>query len=512
MAKSIMIQGTMSSAGKSLLVAGLCRILRQDGYRVAPFKSQNMALNSYITSEGLEMGRAQVMQAEAAGVEPSIYMNPILLKPTNETGSQVIVNGEVYRNMSARDYFAYKKQLIPDIRYAYHKLSQENDYIVIEGAGSPVEINLKSDDIVNMGMARIAHSPVLIVGDIDRGGVFAQLCGTMMLLEEEEKDMVKGLIINKFRGDKTILDPGIEMLEKLAGKPVIGTVPYMDVHLEDEDSLTGRFDIRKKADIDIAVIRLPHISNFTDFNIWENIEGVSLRYVTRVYDLGSPDMIILPGTKNTIADLRWLRESGMEAAVLRCHTPGKYGSRAGRPGCVIWGICGGYQMLGEQIVDESGVEEQSGSIRGLGLIPMTTYFHEEKSRKQVTGHMGAVTGIFAGLKGLEVTGYEIHMGQSIYETQPCRLVELTDTRTQEANTDGYASDRVYGSYVHGIFDRHEIVESILGALAREKGIETVAEHILDYRAYKETQYDRLAEELRNAIDMPRIYEIMDKGV
>lgn len=512
MAKSIMIQGTMSSAGKSLLVAGLCRILRQDGYRVAPFKSQNMALNSYITSEGLEMGRAQVMQAEAAGVEPSIYMNPILLKPTNETGSQVIVNGEVYRNMSARDYFAYKKHLIPDIRYAYDKLSKENDYIVIEGAGSPVEINLKSDDIVNMGMARIAHSPVLIVGDIDRGGVFAQLCGTMMLLEEEEKDMVKGLIINKFRGDKTILDPGIEMLEKLAGKPVIGTVPYMDVHLEDEDSLTGRFDIRKKADIDIAVIRLPHISNFTDFNIWENIEGVSLRYVTRVYDLGSPDMIILPGTKNTIADLRWLRESGMEAAVLRCHTPGKYGSRAGRPGCVIWGICGGYQMLGEQIIDEGGVEEQSGSIRGLGLIPMTTYFHEEKSRKQVTGHMGVVTGIFAGLKGLEVTGYEIHMGQSIYETQPCRLVELTDTRTQESNEDGYASDRVYGSYVHGIFDRHEIVETILGALAQEKGIEAPSEHILDYCAYKETQYDRLAEELRNAIDMSRIYEIMDKGV
>ncbi len=512
MAKSIMIQGTMSSAGKSLLVAGLCRILKQDGYHVAPFKSQNMALNSYITSEGLEMGRAQVMQAEAAGVEPSVYMNPILLKPTNETGSQVIVNGEVYRNMSARDYFAYKKQLIPDIRYAYDKLSKENDYIVIEGAGSPVEINLKSDDIVNMGMARIAHSPVLIVGDIDRGGVFAQLCGTMMLLEEEEKDMVKGLIINKFRGDKTILDPGIEMLERLAGKPVIGTVPYMDVHLEDEDSLTGRFEMRKKADIDIAVIRLPHISNFTDFNIWENIEGVSLRYVTRVYDLGNPDMIILPGTKNTIADLRWLRESGMEATILRCHTPGKYGSRAGRPGCVIWGICGGYQMLGEQIIDESGVEEQSGSIRGLGLIPMTTYFHEEKSRKQVTGHMGAVTGIFAGLKGLDVTGYEIHMGQSIYETQPCRLVELTDTRTQESNEDGYASDRVYGSYVHGIFDRHEIVETILGALAQEKGIEAPSEHILDYCAYKETQYDRLAEELRNAVDMSRIYEIMDKGV
>ena len=513
MAKSIMIQGTMSSAGKSLLVAGLCRILKQDGYHVAPFKSQNMALNSYITSEGLEMGRAQVMQAEAAGVEPSVYMNPILLKPTNETGSQVIVNGEVYRNMSARDYFAYKKQLIPDIRYAYDKLSQENDYIVIEGAGSPVEINLKSDDIVNMGMARIAHSPVLIVGDIDRGGVFAQLCGTMMLLEEEEKDMVKGLIINKFRGDKTILDPGIEMLEKLAGKPVIGTVPYMDVHLEDEDSLTGRFEMRKKADIDIAVIRLPHISNFTDFNIWENIEGVSLRYVTRVYDLGSPDMIILPGTKNTIADLRWLRESGMEAAVLRCHTPGKYGSRAGRPGCVIWGICGGYQMLGEQIIDESGVEEQSGSIRGLGLIPMTTYFHEEKSRKQVTGHMGAVTGIFAGLKGLEVTGYEIHMGVTTLHEGASPLTTIRDhAKTTEEKQDGAYTSRVYGTYVHGVFDKEGVAEAVIRALGKKKGIDTSEMKGVDFQTFKETQYDILAAALREHLDMKAIYEILEAGV
>ena len=510
MGRSIMIQGTMSSAGKSLLVAGLCRIMKQDGFRVAPFKSQNMALNSYITSDGLEMGRAQVMQAEAAGIEPSVYMNPILLKPTNETGSQVIVNGEVYKNMSARDYFAYKKQLIPEIRYAYERLAAENDYVVIEGAGSPVEINLKADDIVNMGMARIANAPVLIVGDIDRGGVFAQLCGTMMLLEEEEKAMVKGLIINKFRGDKTILDPGIEMLEKLAGKPVIGTVPYMDIHLEDEDSLTDRFHMKPQADIDIAVIRLPHISNFTDFNIWENIDGVSLRYVTRSYDLGSPDMIILPGTKNTMADLRWLRESGMEAAILRCHSTRQYGSSKGRPGCVIWGICGGYQMLGQQIIDEAGVEEQSGVLRGIGLIPMTTYFHEEKSRRQVEGRIGQIPGIFAALSGLPLTGYEIHMGQSVYEQAPCSLTRLTDTSDADGRMEGYASDRVYGSYVHGIFDRHEIVETILDALASAKGIEKPASRILDYRTYKETQYDKLADELRQVLDMQRIYDIMSE--
>ena len=330
MAKVIMIQGTMSNAGKSLLAAGLCRIFHQDGYRVAPFKSQNMALNSFITREGLEMGRAQVMQAEAAGIEPSVLMNPILLKPTNDTGSQVIVNGEVLGNMSAREYFSHKKELIPDIMKAYHALEEQYDIIVIEGAGSPAEINLKADDIVNMGMAKLVDAPVLLVGDIDRGGVFAQLYGTVELLEPDERDRIKGLIINKFRGDKTILDPGIAILEAKSGIDVVGVAPYLHIDVEDEDSLSERLEFRGNGEaatlIDIAVIRLPHISNFTDFNIWENIEGVSLRYVTRVCDLGSPDMIILPGTKNTIADLRWLRESGMEAAVLRCHTPGKYGS------------------------------------------------------------------------------------------------------------------------------------------------------------------------------------------
>ena len=279
-----MIQGTMSNAGKSLLCAGLCRIFKQDGYRVAPFKSQNMALNSFITEDGLEMGRAQVVQAEAAGVAPQVEMNPILLKPTNDVGSQVIVNGEVLKNMSAREYFAYKKQLIPDIMKAFHKLEEENDIIVIEGAGSPAEINLKKDDIVNMGLAKMVDAPVLLVGDIDRGGVFAQLLGTLMLLEDDEKERVKGLVINKFRGDKTILDPGIVMLEERGGIPVVGVTPYMQVEIEDEDSLTERFNMTKRGKgaeeriglVDIAVIRTPRISNFTDFMLLENAPGVNL--------------------------------------------------------------------------------------------------------------------------------------------------------------------------------------------------------------------------------------------
>ena len=382
MAKSIMIQGTMSNVGKSLLAAGLCRIFKQDGYRVAPFKSQNMALNSYITSEGLEMGRAQVMQAEAAGIEPSVLMNPILLKPTNDVGSQVIVNGEVLATMRAKDYFKYKKTLIPDIMKAYHTLEEQSDIIVIEGAGSPAEINLKSDDIVNMGMAKMAKSPVLLVGDIDRGGVFAQLAGTMMLLEEEEKQLVKGLIINKFRGDKTILDPGIVMLEELCHRSVVGVTPYMDIDVEDEDSLSERMSNEKAVgQIDLAVVQLPRISNFTDFNIFESIPGVSVRYVKRASQLGNPDLILLPGTKNTMSDLAWMRQSGMEAAVLKAHAAG----------CPIFGICGGYQMLGEELSDPSGVEE-GGTMRGMGLLPMHTFFTEEKTRTRVNGQFLQVKG------------------------------------------------------------------------------------------------------------------------
>lgn len=508
MAKAIMIQGTMSSAGKSLIAAGLCRIFRQDGYRCAPFKSQNMALNSFITEDGLEMGRAQVMQAEAAGIEPSVWMNPILLKPTNDTGSQVIVNGEVIGTMKARDYFAYKKKLIPDILHAYQKLDEAYDIIVIEGAGSPAEINLKQDDIVNMGMAKLAKAPVLLVGDIDRGGVFAQLLGTLLLLEEEEKQMVKGLIINKFRGDKTILDPGIVMLEEKGKIPVVGVAPYLSVQLDDEDSLTERFSPGKAAGkIDLAVIRFPRISNFTDFNALEVAKETSVRYVTHPKELLEPDMIILPGSKNTMEDLRWLRQSGLEAAILKAHAKGT----------VIFGICGGYQMLGETISDPKQMEA-GGTIRGMGLLPADTIFSIEKTRTRVEGSFRISGGAFAKLSGIPFYGYEVHMGQTVSRGE--MLAELTETSRQkdciesgkQTKADGCWRENVYGTYVHGIFDGEGVVSAILEALAEKKGIILSELEQIDFAAFKEIQYDLLAEGLREHLDMNKIYQILEEGI
>ena len=501
MAKAIMIQGTMSNVGKSVVAAGLCRIFRQDGYRVAPFKSQNMALNSFITKEGLEMGRAQVMQAEAAGIEPSVTMNPILLKPTNDTGSQVIVNGEVLGNMSAREYFARKRALIPEIQKAYRQLDEEYEILVLEGAGSPAEINLKQDDIVNMGMAKLAKSPVLLVGDIDRGGVFAQLIGTVDLLEKEERALVKGLIINKFRGDKTILDPGIRMLEERAGIPVVGVTPYLPVSLEDEDSLSQRFESGGKVNlIDLAVIRLPRISNFTDFNIFESMEGVSLRYVSSPAQLGTPDLIFLPGTKNTMKDLLWMRENGLEAAVLKAHSQGT----------PVFGVCGGYQMLGKKITDVQGVEE-GGTVRGMGLLDTETFFEAEKARTRVKGSFLKLSGVLSSLSGREFEGYEIHMGRTVLEPGAAPAGRMEDLVTGKEKTDGCKGSGVYGTYVHGIFDREEIATELVSALAREKGISSGVGRAVDFAAFKETQYDLLAQGLREHLDMERIYEILWKG-
>ena len=502
MAKAIMIHGTMSNAGKSLLAAGLCRIFRQDGYRVAPFKSQNMALNSFITKEGLEMGRAQVMQAEAAGIAPSVRMNPILLKPTNDVGSQVIVNGEVIGTMSARDYFQYKKQLRPEVMKAYNSLAEEYDIIVIEGAGSPAEINLKQEDIVNMGMAKAAKAPVLLVGDIDRGGVFAQLIGTVILLEEEERQMVKGLIINKFRGDKTILDPGVEMLEEKSGIPVVGVAPYMDIQVEDEDSLTERFEGHQEAGlIDFAVVRLPRISNFTDFNPLESIPGVSLRYVKHPGELGNPDMIFLPGTKNTMEDLLWMRQSGMEAAILK----------AASHGTPIFGICGGYQMLGNTLSDPHHVEA-GGEIKGMGLLPMDTIFSPQKTRTRVTGRIQKLPGLLSNLEGTEVEGYEIHMGESVPSGEVQNTTEITDGVSGVTKMDGLSVENVYGSYVHGFLDREEVSKGIVEAIGRKKGIDVTEMTSVDFAAFKETQYDILAAELRKHLDMKKIYEILETGI
>ncbi len=496
MAKAIMVQGTMSSAGKSLLAAALCRIFAQDGYRVAPFKSQNMALNSYITKEGLEMGRAQVMQAQAAKMEPTVLMNPILLKPTNDTGSQVIVNGEVLGNMSAVDYFKFKKQLVPHIMAAYQKLAEQSDIIVIEGAGSPAEINLKSDDIVNMGMAKMAKAPVLLVGDIDRGGVFASLAGTLMLLEPEEQAMIKGLVINKFRGDVEILKPGLAMIEELTKTPVLGVVPYMNVALDDEDSLSQRLEQKAvAAQVDIAVIRLPKISNFTDFNPLEYVPGVSVRYVSSLRELGAPDLLILPGTKNTMADLQWLRESGLEAAIKK-HTA---------KGGAVLGICGGYQMLGQSLEDPDGVE-QGGSIDGMGLLPMKTVFQPQKTRTQAEGEIFSQEGFFAPMSAAPFLGYEIHMGQTSF-TAPVRPF-LTVGQKQ----DGACMGKIAGTYVHGLFDREEVAKGLITALLKAKGLSYEEVQAVDIAAFQEQQYEELARQVRASLDMDAVYRILEQGV
>ena len=482
-AKPIMIQGTMSNAGKSLICAALCRIFRQDGYSVAPFKSQNMALNSFITDEGLEMGRAQVAQAEAAGVKPSVLMNPILLKPTTDVGSQVIVNGEVRGNMKAADYFKYKKQLIPDIMRAYDALAGEYDIIVIEGAGSPAEINLKSDDIVNMGMAKMAGAPVMLVGDIDRGGVFAQLYGTVALLEDDERAMTKATIINKFRGDVKILEPGLDMLYDLVKIPCAGVVPYTCVDIDDEDSLSERLTSGERKEIDIAVISLPRISNFTDFSPFSRFSGVSLRYVRNLFELGSPDMIIIPGTKSTISDLKWMRQNGLEAAVLK----------AASRGTPVFGICGGLQILGKTISDPYNTES-GGEIAGMSLLPIDTVFAKEKTRAQTEGEFSGMEGIFSGLNGLYYRGYEIHMGQS---------------------GEGGAvvmNGNVYGSYIHGLFDENGIAEAIVRALYERRGMPFDENAVFDVHAYRESQYDKLADAVRGALDMELVYRILEEGI
>ena len=485
MAKNIMIQGTMSNAGKSLLCAGLCRIFKQDGHRVAPFKSQNMALNSFITADGGEMGRAQVVQAEAAGIAPDVRMNPILLKPTTDVGSQVIVNGVVQGNMKAMEYYKRKREYIPAVMEAYGSLASEYDIIVIEGAGSPAEINLKQEDIVNMGLAKLVDAPVLLVGDIDRGGVFAQLYGTIALLEEEERRRVKGTIVNKFRGDRAILEPGLKQLEQLCGVPVAGVIPYTHVDIDDEDSLSERFNSSNERKlIDIAVIRLPRISNFTDFSPFERYENVSLRYVDKVADLHKPDMILLPGTKSTISDLMWLRQCGLEAAV----------QKAAAAGTLVFGICGGFQMLGKRISDPDGVEAAGiTEIAGLGLLDMDTVFLGEKVQTQTTGTFAGLSGMLSCLNDMTYEGYEIHMGRS--------QVELPPVMEQGS---------VYGSYVHGIFDVPGIADTILQAICKEKEIDFAALGTFDMRAYKERQYDILADAVRSGLDMELVYRVLNR--
>ena len=497
MAKTIMIQGTMSNAGKSLLAAGLCRVLKQDGYRVAPFKSQNMALNSFITKDGGEMGRAQVVQAEAAGIEPDVRMNPILLKPTTDVGSQVIVNGRVQGNMPAMEYYRRKRDFIPAVMEAYESLAREYDVIVIEGAGSPAEINLQENDIVNMGLARMVDAPVLLVGDIDRGGVFAQLYGTVALLAPEDRALLRGLMVNKFRGDVEILRPGLAPLEKMCGVPVVGVVPYLTLDLDDEDSLAPRLSAREaRGVIDVAVVRLPHLSNFTDFDPLSRVPGVGVRYVSSTTDLGRPDLVVLPGSKTTLDDARWLAASGIGACVRAL-------SGAGTP---VLGICGGYQLLGDELSDPHG-REGAGTARGLGLIPASTVFKEEKRLAQSELRITGAQGAFSVWNGMTARGYEIHDGETTVSCAPAGTIG--------GKPEGAACGNVFGTYLHGLFDEPGVALALARSLVRMRGLpESVvgtagATSAADHRA---REFDRLADGVRGALDMEYVYRIIEEGV
>lgn len=499
---SIMFQGTASSVGKSLLAAAFCRIFKQDGYQVAPFKSQNMSLNSFITSKGLEMGRAQVFQAEAAGIEPRVEMNPILLKPTTDVGSQVIVNGEVKENMAASQYFKYKAQLGKMVNETYHQLAEEFEIMVLEGAGSPAEINLKDGDIVNMGMAQMAESPVILIGDIDRGGVFASLYGTVELLEPEERQLVKGIIINKFRGDVTLLKPGLRQLEDLIDIPVLGVVPYLDIQIDDEDSVTERFKGRKSGEgLKVQVILLPHISNFTDFTPLEMEEDLILSYVRRPEELDEPDLLIIPGSKNTLEDRRYLQHSGWDSTL----------RRFARDGGLLLGICGGYQILGKMLHDPYNTESSLKSLPGLGILDVTTEMAEEKTTRQVEGVWQYEDNYyFVNMSGMKITGYEIHMGL----TQQEQGVEKPIYIEQDQSWDGGINQQgnIVGTYLHGIFENLNWTRRLLNNLRRLKGLEEKDSEVSTYQELKEREYDKLAQHVRDHIDLDKIYQIVEIGV
>lgn len=497
-AKPLMIQGTMSNVGKSLITAALCRIFMRDGLRVAPFKSQNMALNSFVTPDGFEIGRAQAMQAEAAGKDADIRMNPILLKPMGDSLSQVILMGEPYKNMKAADYYMAKKDFIPHILDAYESLAAENDAIIIEGAGSPAEINLNDGDIVNMGLAEMVKAPVLLTADIDRGGVFASLFGTVALLPKY-KNYFKGSIINKFRGDISLLAPALDGFAKTLGFPVLGVVPYLSLNIDDEDSLACGFSENKSkdCDVDIAVIKLPRISNFTDMGVFPSFSGVSVRYVSKKDRLDGADLIIIPGTKNTLGDLRFLKESGIFEDIK---------TAAGR-GVPVIGLCGGYQMMGAHIFDPRGVEG-GGTEAGFGFFDSETVFSDDKRRTRISGEFKGIEGFFRFLNGLSFVGYEIHMGKTTGVLN--EIIKLNEPST--GGTLGEARGNFFGTYIHGVFDEPAISQALIGAICKAKNLPPKTASALSRKAQKDAEYDKLADAVKRALDMDKIYRILEKGM
>ena len=504
MAKTIMFQGTSSHVGKSILTTALCRFFRQDGYRVAPFKAQNMALNSYVTPSGGEMGRAQVAQAEAAGLEPAVEMNPVLLKPTGNSRSQVIVMGRPVGVMSASEYHAgYSKKLLGVIADCLTELQERFDIVVIEGAGSPAEVNLKANDIVNMRIALMVNAPVFLIADIDRGGAIASVVGTMSLLEPEEQDRVQGIILNKFRGDINLLRPAFDVILEKTGKPVVGVIPHLaDIGIDDEDSVS--LDDKKSErgrELEIAVLRLPKISNFTDFDPLLREPDVSLRYVREGEPLGNPDLIILPGSTNTTEDLLYLKKQGLDADILRL-------AKQGTP---VIGICGGYQMLGNKVSDPLHTESNLDELEGLGLIPAVTTFAADKVTHQVTAVMGQQTLLGTERLDAALSGYEIHMGRTEF-VGPVSPAFVISQRSGQvvAFDDGFVSadGLVMGTYIHGIFENDGYRRALLDALRSRKGLPAIAGETVSYMERKEAAYDRLAELVRANLDMAHVRRVM----
>ena len=483
----IMLAGTGSDVGKSLIATGLCRIFRQDGYNPAPFKAQNMALNSYAPPDGFEIGRAQAVQAEAAGIACSTDMNPILLKPSGEHTSQVVINGRPAGNRDSYSYFRKegREELRKVVHNAFDRLSQRFNPIVMEGAGSIAEINLRDSDLVNMSMARHADADVILVADIDRGGVFASAYGSIMLQSEDDRRRIKGIIVNKFRGDMRLFESGRRMMEEICGVPVIGVVPYAgDIHIEEEDSVALGLKATKSVTdkVNVAVVLLRHISNFTDFNVLERNPGVNLFYTDNPDALLSADIVIIPGSKSTLSDLSELRRNGLAKAIVSARDNGK----------TVIGICGGYQIMGIEVSDPDGIEGSLRSLPGLGLLPVKTVLSGSKVTRQVSFS-------FLG-ENKPCNGYEIHMGRTETEGKATSLNTILDDGTADGC---FVDDRCFGSYIHGLLDNETVVSYLISPYLKEKRNEK-----FDYTAYKEEQYDLLADHLRKHIDIDKLYKIM----
>lgn len=497
-ARSLMVQGTGSHVGKSILCAAILRILRENGLKVAPFKAQNMALNSAVTPDGGEIGRAQFVQAQAAGVVPSVDMNPILLKPTGDAVSQVIIHGKVFASMGAVEYHAFKKEAARFVMESYERLASKYDVIVIEGAGSPAEVNLRENDIANMGVAELTDSPVVIAGDIDRGGVFASLVGTMELLSPAERARVKGFIINKFRGDIRLLQSGLDFLTQRTGVPVVGVVPYLsDINLPDEDGValqgfTDRHAGSASYEIDIAVIKLPRISNFTDFDPFRHEPSVRLRFVDNACDLEGADAVVLPGTKNTIEDLMWLRARGFDRTIKDHREAGK----------TVVGICGGFQMLGERVSDPYSVESGAGVGEGLSMLRCTTTLEREKKTHSVSALVGCT---------MRIEGYEIHMGETTGTDASFSRIDRRDERDASVEDGAVSEDGlVWGTYIHGVFDNDFFRGAFLSGLRAGKGAgKGVAPgFVRSFADIREDAMARLASMVRANVDIDALLRMI----